>query len=156
MAHAHTLPIEAPRRYTLRDAYRGRIWRDPGSMVARDLLWVALALALAGLAYDELAFTDDMQPDHTNGVSNTHVVTHGGKLLALVESSYPCELDRELGTVGPHDFDGKLRTSFTAHPKFCPITGEMPVTFTTPAPSSTARTFGSNPTRKPFVEDPSV
>lgn len=57
MARARTLPVEAPRRYTLRDAYRGRIWRDPGSMIARDLLWVALALALAGLAYDELAFT---------------------------------------------------------------------------------------------------
>lgn len=53
---ARALPVAPPRRYTLRDAYRGRVWRDPGSMIARDLLWLALALALAGLAYDELAF----------------------------------------------------------------------------------------------------
>jgi carotenoid cleavage dioxygenase len=31
----------------------------------------------------------------------------------------------ELETVGPCDFDGKLTTAFTAHPKFCPETGEM-------------------------------
>lgn len=69
--------------------------------------------------------SEDGKIDHRDGVSNTHVVTHAGKILALVESSYPCELDRELGTVGPHDFEGRLDTSFTAHPKFCPETGEM-------------------------------
>lgn len=51
-----TLPYQPPRTYRLRDAYRRRVWRDPGSMVARDLLWVGLAMALAGLAWDESAF----------------------------------------------------------------------------------------------------
>lgn len=72
-----------------------------------------------------MAMNDDMTFDYTVGVSNTHVVTHADKIFALVESSFPCELDRELNTVGPMDFGGKLNTSFTAHPKFCPKTGEM-------------------------------
>ncbi|MDE0910479.1 MAG: carotenoid oxygenase family protein, partial [Myxococcota bacterium] len=72
-----------------------------------------------------MQLTEDLKFDHTVGVSNTHVVSHAGKILALVESSYPAELDRELNTVGPLDFDGKLTTSFTAHPKVCAKTGEM-------------------------------
>jgi carotenoid cleavage dioxygenase len=31
----------------------------------------------------------------------------------------------ELDTVGPCDFDGRLTTSMTAHPKLCPRTGEL-------------------------------
>jgi len=72
-----------------------------------------------------IVINEDLQIDHADGVSNTHVVTHAGKILALVESSYPCEIDRKLETVGPYDFGGRLKTSFTAHPKFCPVTGEM-------------------------------
>ena len=72
-----------------------------------------------------MAMSEDFKFDHSVGVSNTHVVTHANKIFALVESSFPCELDRELNTVGPTDFDGKLTTSFTAHPKVCPKTGEM-------------------------------
>ncbi len=63
--------------------------------------------------------------DRTVGVSNTHVVAHAGRIFALVETSFPCELDGELNTVGPYDFDGRLDTAMTAHPKFCPTTGEM-------------------------------
>lgn len=48
-----TLPYQPPRPYRLRDCYRGRIWRDPMSMIARDALWVAIAAALAGLAWDD-------------------------------------------------------------------------------------------------------
>lgn len=63
--------------------------------------------------------------DLTAGVANTHVVRHAGRTLALVESSFPYELTCDLDTVGPYDFDGKLRTAMTAHPKICPITGEL-------------------------------
>jgi carotenoid cleavage dioxygenase len=63
------------------------------------------------------------------GVANTHVVRHAGRTFALVESSYPYELDlrpgHELDTVGPYDFGGKLHTAMTAHPKTCPTTGEL-------------------------------
>jgi carotenoid cleavage dioxygenase len=63
--------------------------------------------------------------DHTAGVNNTNVVQHAGKVFALVESSFPIEMTRELETVGLCDFGGKLTTSFTAHPKPCPRTGEL-------------------------------
>lgn len=67
--------------------------------------------------------------DLAAGRANTHVVRHAGRTLALVESSLPYELDfrpgRELGTVGPHDFGGRLNTPMTAHPKTCPDTGEL-------------------------------
>ncbi len=63
--------------------------------------------------------------DLTVAVANTNVVAHGGKLLALVESSFPTAVDRELGTGGIYDFDGALTTPFAAHPHVCPATGEM-------------------------------
>lgn len=63
--------------------------------------------------------------DHSAGVNNTNVVQHAGKVYALVESSFPIEMTRELDTVGLCDFGGKLTTSFTAHPKPCPRTGEF-------------------------------
>lgn len=63
--------------------------------------------------------------DHSVGVGNTNVVQHAGKVYALVESSFPIEMTRELDTIGVCDFGGKLTTSFTAHPKPCPRTGEL-------------------------------
>jgi len=68
---------------------------------------------------------DDGTVDRTIGVSNTHIVGHAGKILALVESSFPCELTPDLETVGPYDYNGKLESAMTAHPKLCPITGEL-------------------------------
>ncbi|GAU66801.1 putative dioxygenase [Streptomyces sp. NBRC 110611] len=63
------------------------------------------------------------------GVANTHVVRHAGRTLALVESSFPYEIDcrpgHELETIGVHDFGGRLTTAMTAHPKTCPTTGEL-------------------------------
>ncbi|MEV0250789.1 carotenoid oxygenase family protein [Nocardia sp. NPDC050712] len=63
--------------------------------------------------------------DRTAGVANTHVIRHAGRTLALVESSFPYEITCELDTLGPHDFDGRLTTAMTAHPKTCPATGEL-------------------------------
>ena len=63
--------------------------------------------------------------DRSAGVNNTNVVQHAGRVLALVESSYPVEVGRELETVGLCDFGGRLTTAFTAHPKPCPVTGEF-------------------------------
>jgi carotenoid cleavage dioxygenase-like enzyme len=69
--------------------------------------------------------TDEGKVNLATGPANTHVVGHAGKVLALVEVGFPMEMDRELNTVGYHDYGGKLNAAFTAHPKFCPITGEM-------------------------------
>ena len=88
-------------------------------------------------------FTDDVPLrdakgtlDLTAGVANTHVVRHAGRTLALVESSFPHEMHLsgsgplpagacDLDTAGPYDFGGKLTTAMTAHPKTCPLTGEL-------------------------------
>ncbi len=63
--------------------------------------------------------------DRVASAANTSVVGHAGRILALEEGSYPWLLDAELETRGYDDFDGRLRTAFTAHPHFCPLTGEM-------------------------------
>jgi carotenoid cleavage dioxygenase len=63
--------------------------------------------------------------DLTVGLANTHVIRHAGRILALEEASFPNELTPELDTLGPWDFDGRLRTAMTAHPHTCAETGEM-------------------------------
>ena len=63
--------------------------------------------------------------DLTAGAANTHVVRHAGRTFALVENALPYELTCDLDTKGPYDFDGRLRTAMTAHPKTCPLTGEL-------------------------------
>jgi carotenoid cleavage dioxygenase len=70
-------------------------------------------------------FLSEHGVDRTAVVANTHVVAHAGRLLALVESGFPYEVDAELGTVGPCDFGGRLTTGMTAHPKTDPTTGEL-------------------------------
>lgn len=58
--------------------------------------------------------------------ANTNIVAHAGRLLALVESSLPTQMDfRTLATRGEVDFDGRLTTPMTAHPKMDPTSGEM-------------------------------
>jgi len=63
--------------------------------------------------------------DRTIIVANTNVIGHAGRIFALVENGLPTELTRELDTIGTNDFDGRLTTAFTAHPKRCPRTGEL-------------------------------
>lgn len=71
--------------------------------------------------------------------ANTHVIWHGGKLLALWEAGLPHALHPEtLETLGPCDFDGRLmgpwtmdsalsgrELPFAAHPRIDPDTGEL-------------------------------
>jgi carotenoid cleavage dioxygenase-like enzyme len=57
--------------------------------------------------------------------ANTHVIGHSGRILALEEGHFPYVLDANLETVGPTDFNGALTGSFSAHPKICPVTGEL-------------------------------
>ena len=57
--------------------------------------------------------------------ANTHIVNHAGKLLALEETSLPWSVNKDLDTIGVEDFNGKLDTAMTAHPRVCPVTGEM-------------------------------
>lgn len=68
---------------------------------------------------------DTGQIDYRVSAANTHIIRHGGRILALEEGSFPYELTTELETVGCHDFGGKLHNAMTAHPKICPETGEL-------------------------------
>lgn len=58
--------------------------------------------------------------------ANTHLWPHAGRFLALFEAGPPTEIDPEtLGTVGVHDFGGRLEGGMTAHPHTDPVTGEL-------------------------------
>lgn len=63
--------------------------------------------------------------DCTVSSANTNIIQHAGRLFALEEGAFPTQVQADLSTVGPYDFNGRLTTSFTAHPKICPETGEM-------------------------------
>ena len=62
----------------------------------------------------------------TDGIANTNIVWHAGKLLALEEGHAPFEIEPDtLASIGAWKFDGKLVGPMTAHPKMDPATGEM-------------------------------
>ena len=70
------------------------------------------------------------QMDNPNGptknTANTALVWHAGQMLATWEGGAPYAIDlTTLDTVGEYTYNGKLASSFTAHPKIDPITGEM-------------------------------
>ena len=72
-------------------------------------------------------FNDPLTADVVlDGLANTNIVWHGGKLLALEEGHSPFELEADsLDTVGPWTFGGAYEGPMTAHPKVDPETGEM-------------------------------
>jgi len=64
--------------------------------------------------------------ENTDFAANTHIISHGGRILATVEAGpLPYELDDELGTIGPYDFGGTLPGGFAAHTKLDHRTGEL-------------------------------
>ena len=61
-----------------------------------------------------------------DGLANTNVVWHGGRLLALEEAHAPFEIDPQtLDSKGAWRFADRLEGPMTAHPKIDPATGEM-------------------------------
>ena len=56
---------------------------------------------------------------------NVNVIGHGGRVLALPEVGLPYEMDKQLDTKGLYDYEGKLASSMTAHPKIDGRTEEM-------------------------------
>jgi len=62
----------------------------------------------------------------TDGVANTNLVWHAGRLLALEEGHGPIEISpMSLETIGKWSFAGKLSRNMTAHPKVDGDSGEM-------------------------------
>jgi len=87
--------------------------------------WVRTDAAAAALGEEPIAGQPTDTPVGGGNTANTNIVTHGGRLLALVEVCLPTELDAELGTIGRYDFGLGLSTAMTAHPHVDPMTGEM-------------------------------
>ncbi len=63
--------------------------------------------------------------DLTFSPANTHIIKHAGKMLALEEAHLPWQVNEQLDTVGPYNFEGRLKGPMTAHPRICPETGEL-------------------------------
>jgi carotenoid cleavage dioxygenase len=85
--------------------------------------WVRTALFESGTGFGS---SGGAPPTGEQNQSNVSVVWQGGRLLSSGEVGFPHELDpADLSTRGVIDFDGKLKTSFTAHPKIDPQTGRM-------------------------------
>ena len=62
----------------------------------------------------------------TKNTANTALVWHAGTMLATWEGGVPYAIDiSTLNTIGKYTYEDKLTSSFTAHPKIDPITGEM-------------------------------
>src|SRR5262249_10730436 len=61
-----------------------------------------------------------------NHQANTSMLNYRGRLFCLEEVGLPYEISpADLSTIGTYDFDGKLDTAMTAHPKLDPATGEL-------------------------------
>ena len=59
------------------------------------------------------------------GTANTAVHVHNGEILCTEEGHWPWRIDNELNTIGTQNYGGALTCSMTAHPKICPVTGEL-------------------------------
>jgi len=59
------------------------------------------------------------------GMGNTNVVHHGGRVWALTEGALPIEIGPGLETVASRNFGGPLAAGINAHPKFDPRTNEL-------------------------------
>ena len=64
--------------------------------------------------------------DGNDSNANTSVISHGGKIYAIVEAGgYPVEIDQDLNSLNTKPFYGNRNEGFTAHPKIDPDTNEM-------------------------------
>jgi carotenoid cleavage dioxygenase len=71
-------------------------------------------------------FADPAVIGEEYNTANTHIVTHGGHLLALMEGANATEIEpRTIATLGRFDFGGAIDGPVTAHPKFDYERGEM-------------------------------
>ncbi len=59
------------------------------------------------------------------GMGNTNVVHHDGRVWAITEGALPIEIGPHLETVASHNFGGPLVAGINAHPKFDPRTNEL-------------------------------
>ncbi|PZG34457.1 dioxygenase [Spongiactinospora gelatinilytica] len=105
----HTVALDGGRARWYRNRYvRTPLYENPG-------------VSRFALAFDP----ETSRIDYRVTTANTHLIAHAGRLFALEEGGFPYEVTPDLATIGAYTFDGALRTPMTAHPKTCPITGEL-------------------------------
>ncbi|MBI3784157.1 MAG: carotenoid oxygenase family protein [Deltaproteobacteria bacterium] len=109
-----------------RASYRNRWVRSAGMLEERK----------AGKAlYKGLLEMSVTEAPVFKNTGNTNIVSHAGKLLALMEAALPTQLRHcTLETLGEFDFEGKLTTAMTAHPKIDPESGELLFFASSPVP----------------------
>jgi carotenoid cleavage dioxygenase-like enzyme len=91
--------------------------------IASLLLWNAVGWVRKTF---KLSWLLPANPWEMKDLANTNIVAHAHRTFALVESGPPTEVKiPSLETVGVESFSGNLQHPFTAHPKTCPLTGEM-------------------------------
>ena len=106
---------------------RGRVaYRNRWVRTAQWRMERAAGRALFATSGDPEECDPSVAGMRTDGVANTNLVRHGGRMLTLEEGHGPIEIDdATLDTIGPWDFAGALPRNMTAHPKIDPVTGEM-------------------------------
>jgi carotenoid cleavage dioxygenase len=76
--------------------------------------------------YDRRTGFGNGPPGGATNQGNVSVVWHGDRLLTSGEVGFPYQLATDdLATRGVYDFDRRLTTAFTAHPKIDPATGKL-------------------------------
>lgn len=118
-------PDPATYHWFLGDGMLHAVHLRDGKAVSYRNRWVRTDQAARALGETAPGGAPDVWPMGDGVPSNTHVVTHAGRIFALVEVALPMEVDKDLNTLGRWDFNGKLRSAMTAHPKIDPVTGEM-------------------------------
>jgi carotenoid cleavage dioxygenase len=108
-----------------RAAYRNRFIMTPGLRAERRAGRALYGSVIAPIPVDPALVGPDGDPGPIKNTANTHVVHHAGRTLALWEGGLPTALAPDLATIGFYDFDGRLHTALTAHPKIDAATGEM-------------------------------
>jgi carotenoid cleavage dioxygenase-like enzyme len=104
-------------------AYRNRWVRSKGMLAEAE----AGRPLFSGLAGFELPPADVVaNVGMMKNTANTHVISHAGRMLALMEASPPTEIDPDsFATLGEFSFGGALSGPMTAHPKVDPATGNL-------------------------------
>jgi carotenoid cleavage dioxygenase len=89
-------------------------------------LWYRNRYIRTPMYVNGISFGSGEPPIGGNNQSNVSCLYHSGRLITSGEVGFPYEIDQsDLSTVGVLDYGGKLNTSFTAHPKIDPATGNL-------------------------------
>jgi len=105
--------------------YRNRFVDTKGLRLEREKgswIWKGMTETMADMAAGTPPPSEGMMKD----LVNTAMVFHNDTFYGLMEGGTPHEMSLpNMDTIGPDDFDGRLKHPFTAHPKVDAKTGEM-------------------------------